>query len=285
MKFQLLSDLHFEHLTLCVDQIKWELHFPIDCDILCLAGDIGDPFTDLYWSFVNYASKHSKYVLIITGNHEAWGKTVQEVDDYLEQKCRDNVIFLQRKQFVYKDYLFLGCTMWSNIPIEYHYEFKQDYPDFKQIKKHNPKIMCKLHEQDKKWLQTTLEENKENKNIIVLTHYAPMFNIPHLYRFQNNISQFMFSSDLRDMFKYVNLWCYGHTHADTESHTYLVEGYNTVFASNQHGYPEAIRYKFKPDFSIVFPILYHCPTIFPKSKMDFLLPQKRVTRSSKKDLN
>lgn len=278
MKIQILSDLHFEHLNLHVDKINWSLHFPVNCDIICLVGDIGNPFSDLYWSFINYVKKHSKYVLIITGNHEYWGRTITEVDNYLEEKCKDNVIFLQRKSFIYKDYIFLGCTLWSNIPTEYHYEFKKNYPDFKNIKKHTPKIMCELHEKDKKWLETSIEENK-NKNIIALTHYTPMFNIPHLDIFKNNISQFMFSSDLRKIFSSINIWCYGHTHADIENHTYLIDGYDTVFVSNQHGYPTAIRYKFKPDFSIILPII-KTTTIFPLSHMNFETPKKRITRSN-----
>lgn len=244
MKIQVFSDLHLEYLPM---EKNWEKEYNINADVLCLCGDIGDPLSKIYWSFIDYARKNAKYVLILTGNHEYWKYEKNHVEWELKNRCSKipNVFYLQRDVFFYGGYAFLGCTLWSHIPKQYIEPFNKTYPDFKNIKSCNPYIFNKWHDEDKKWLQNALIECKKRElKSIVLTHYTPSFNISHQRKYKNNPSQYMFSSDLKSLFPSALMWLYGHTHSDQPKNIYKIKKYNTIFASNQQGYPQAVRFNF-----------------------------------------
>jgi len=52
---QVCSDIHFERGDLTKDDFKNIIQK--NAEILVLAGDIGDPFTDIYLEFINYCSR------------------------------------------------------------------------------------------------------------------------------------------------------------------------------------------------------------------------------------
>ena len=253
MKIQVLSDLHLELLNM---EKLWGNTYSIDCDVLCLVGDIGDPKSDIYWSFIEYVRKHAKYVLVVSGNHECWGMSPYEVDHILSIRCGklNNVEYLQKGVFFYGGFVFLGCTLWSHIPSEYHSKFEIQFPDFSKIQDCTPMCFNMWHNDHLSWLKNALLEakNREMKTV-VLTHYTPLHNLSHSQRYKGDPTQHMFSTDLRYLYNHVDVWCYGHTHADRTGHTYKVNGKKTLFVSNQRGYPNYVRYKFDSSFSLSLP--------------------------------
>ena len=71
MKIQYLSDLHLELMSTHKFSKLCEKIIP-KCDILVLAGDIGDPLhhNDRYKFFLHSMSKKFKKVFLVSGNHE-----------------------------------------------------------------------------------------------------------------------------------------------------------------------------------------------------------------------
>jgi predicted phosphodiesterase len=252
MKIQVMSDIHLECLKMSQN---WEKYYPINCDVLCLCGDIGNPFKETYWSFIEYVKTKAKNVLIITGNHESWGSSKLEVDTHITITCApmDNVFFLQRNS------------------TQYWYEFLQ-FPDFSKIRDATPKTFTQWHKDDKKWLKNALiDAVKTEKETIVLTHYTPMFNLATDKQYRDDHTQYMFSTDLRELFPLVDTWCYGHTHFNTPSHIYKIQDFETLFVSNQGGYPDGNKRtpSFHPDFSITFPLDEKIkPDVFSQKGLD-----------------
>ncbi len=65
MRIQYISDIHLEFFKVLPKQIVRPV-----ADILCLAGDIGYPFSSLYRDFLKQVSRDFKKVFLIAGNHE-----------------------------------------------------------------------------------------------------------------------------------------------------------------------------------------------------------------------
>jgi len=103
-----LSDIHLEFYKRTIPfGIKLE-----KSDILCLTGDIGEPFSDLYFTFLGHCSPLFKYIFIITGNHEYYKtetythKTIQSTNEKIVEVCKqfNNVHFLSDSSFHIPEY-------------------------------------------------------------------------------------------------------------------------------------------------------------------------------------
>jgi predicted phosphohydrolase len=236
----------------------WFNYYPIDCDILCICGDIGNIYSDVFWSFINYVRSRAQYVLLVTGNHDYWGSNISQVDYDLREKLKElnNVFLLQKDTFIYKDYAFLGCTLWSHVPVRHWKQFENGFPDFSKIDYFSPLFMNMMHNDHKIWLTNTLERcKKQSLKPIVLTHYSPVFNISTSRKYRNNVTQHMFSTDMSELFPLVHTWAFGHTHYDVKGHMFRVKDhgdpsriYPTVFITNQRCHPYRVSKHFDPKF-------------------------------------
>jgi predicted phosphodiesterase len=71
MKFQYLSDIHTEQYKSNHKKLKKiETFIKLSAPYLLLAGDVDDPFSNLYKEFLSYLSSLFEYIFIIVGNHE-----------------------------------------------------------------------------------------------------------------------------------------------------------------------------------------------------------------------
>lgn len=103
MKFQYFSDIHTEQYKANPKKLKRIQEFIKPCaPYLILAGDIGDPFSDLYNDFLTYLSPLFQYIFIIAGNHEYYGKhNMNDVQEKIRiiAKSFKNIIFLENDVF------------------------------------------------------------------------------------------------------------------------------------------------------------------------------------------
>jgi len=140
-EFQLVSDLHSEHLD--ADQV-WT--FPTLAPVLVLAGDVGCPQESKYGSFLVAMSIRYEQVFLLAGNHEFYGDRSYHmaklrIQRTLQRLNLTNVMFMDRSSFRHSSGVrFLGVTLWSNIPTDkqpvvqrwvsdYHSIFKPDDGD------------------------------------------------------------------------------------------------------------------------------------------------------------
>jgi predicted phosphodiesterase len=221
MLIRYLSDIHLELLkpsgvTKIINSIK------NNSDQICvLAGDIGNPYSSTYDTFMKHISNTFKKTFVITGNHEYYnnGKTVEETNIYLTSyfKAYDNISFLNNSCEIYKDYLFVGTTLWSNIT---NPEYKIN--DVYSIKSLTYIEYNKLNLESLEFLDNVIEQHKQHKQhkqpLIIITHHMPSKNLidskyktemmtPYNQWFYSDMDKFIL--DNKDIIK---CWFYGHTH-------------------------------------------------------------------------
>jgi len=234
---QILSDIHLEfwpQLESIKDLPRPLNNLPVVAPILALLGDIGIPTLPLYKDFITDVSKKFQLVLIISGNHEYYSGQIEEVDILITNIANSfqNVKYLQRTGFEFNNILFLGTTLWTEIPsspASVYNEYLRCINDYRQIKfmdsetqkvRHiEPKDTTAMHYRDRDWLQEQLiNAGKVGKNVCVLTHHCPIgFNTRCLkMRTEDNILEFLDYTDLREFMGRFNenilVWGFGHTH-------------------------------------------------------------------------
>lgn len=232
MLIQYVSDIHLEFMTK-VPKIK------VMADVLCLAGDIGYPYSGIYKDFLIKMNSTFKKVFIITGNHEYYmsGKNnFRSMDDInsmitsiIKFHSLTNVTFLNNSYELYNDYLFVGTTLWSNISGKNTNDLAE-MNDFKMIKNMSYDIYNMLHLKSCNFIENILQTVNKNK-IIMLTHHMPSFT---LIEKKNSTDLNCFYASNCDKFfvSPIVAWIYGHTHTPNIN---VID--DIMFVCNPKGYP------------------------------------------------
>lgn len=225
LKLHILSDLHLE-----LDYMEPPT---TQSDITILAGDIARGIGAIRW-----ASKLSKPILYVLGNHEFYGFNLSSLTEkFMLQK---KVVFLNNSYTTINDVSFFGSTLWTdfsflNDPILAMYKAKQsinDYavikynPEFKRLR---PEDTLNLHKQSIRELQKFIELPGRK---VVITHHAPSPMSVHP-QYQKDPLTPSFASNLNNIIANSNieLWIHGHTHHSCD---YKIN--NTRILSNPRGY-------------------------------------------------
>lgn len=242
MRLQVFSDLHLEYIQddQYISKGYWENIITIYeiTDIVILCGDIGNPKSEIYWSLIKYCSDRAKHVLLLTGNHEYYGSSILEVEYLISLKLKSypNVKFLQRDIFIIDDYVFVGATLWSFLPIEHSDAFLKISTDFSNIKNFDITAYNCRHTIDKLWMEGTIRDLIGSKyKIMVVTHFSPVFHLAENQKFKNTLSQFLFDTDMSYLFKYINTWIFGHTHFNFQNNILIHQSIKLI--TNQRGKP------------------------------------------------
>jgi hypothetical protein len=208
-----------------------------DADIVVLLGDIGIGIEGIKW-----ASLFPQTVLYVAGNHEHYGKEIEnnlaelktEADKY------ENVIFLENDSYTLGGITFHGCTLWTNFEL---YGMKEDsmaraaqaLSDFSVIghqdKRLSPQDTVDMYLESTQWLNKSLSLSKSEVNI-VLSHHLPTDEAIQI-RYIGNILSPAFASNCFDELSShkIGYWFYGHNHDVIE-----FEHKGTTFLTNQRGY-------------------------------------------------
>ena len=213
MLIQYVSDIHLETSNSSRPNFNNILD-PI-APYLVLAGDIGNPSTDIYEEFLKYCSYNFKQVFYVLGNHEYYNSyrvekllksksfiTDKQFQDLSKKLELDSVESRLRKirgvcskylnirllnQDSYKipdsDYIVVGCTLWSKLKMA-PYNYLQFNDFFRICEDSNsllhPNTYNKWNESDKEYIKKTLillyQENP-NYKIIMVTHHCPTYDI------------------------------------------------------------------------------------------------------------
>jgi predicted phosphohydrolase len=251
MKIQIISDIHLEfydnssYFIDIINNPKYKSEnidngIDKDIDILILAGDIGNPLSNIFDEFIKYVANIYKTVLYITGNHEYYNNSIENIDVILEEKLAkyNNVYFLNNKVKIIEGIKFIGSTLWSNT-LGNKYEIN----DTKKIKKNNKLInssdIDKMFFNNYKFIKDNVNNNENNndiKHIIIITHHLPSYKcIDEKYKYSNYTSWFasnceeIMNMELNTKIKY---WFCGHTHSNVN-----ITINSTQIIANPIGYP------------------------------------------------
>ena len=227
-EIQFISDLHIE---------KWGLiQVEPSASILIVGGDIAPVVNPLYEEQIAYFSAHWEHVLVVLGNHEYYGSSIEGT----EQTCREmfakypNVKLLQKDYIEIRDRIFVGCTLWSNIGNGriYHEQIRKIMKDFTVIDNFSPPDWQALFTDQKNWLEKTLKSLDSNgKQVVVITHHAPLYNESSPPEFRGSAATPAFGTTMTEVFPWVDIWLFGHTHYNIEKQK-VVKGHTTFILSN-----------------------------------------------------
>lgn len=247
---QIASDLHLEHvdaetiLKLFNEEFRNNFFGKIinpSAEILVLAGDIGLPSSSIYRMFIGWCSEKFNQVLLVSGNHEYFNQTLDtdQIDALISNICYSygNVIYMQKKVFIYRDIVFLGCTMWSNILPEAETEVLRHMNDYRKIKHFTIEKSRNLHNNHRQWLQEQLERFSSNElTKVVITHH-PM--VEDTVCKTKKVTDCAFQTNLNNMLKNVDLHIAGHTHRNRDI---KIDNFDYVVNCKGYGIPGSVDY-------------------------------------------
>jgi hypothetical protein len=180
VRLQILSDVHPEMRGVHAASFD----FPVLAPVLALLGDIGDPGTDAYADFLKRQATRFERVLVLCGNHEAYGRTLEEAEHLIRDRCAGapGVTFMHRR----------GVRELRRA---------RDVDQMSDVR-----CFIADHRAIRGWsIQANQQRialaEADEKTVIVLTHHAPTHQPPQERR----------QSAVKAMFRLpVLAWCHGH---------------------------------------------------------------------------
>jgi hypothetical protein len=153
----------------------------------------------------------------------------------------DQLIFLEKDEFIFGGVRFLGTTLWTNyfhelgdIEREKNILILDDaLYDHKVIRLGSEAFSAQRayeeHLMSERWLRERLMEPFHGKTVVI-THHAPSFRCNHI-DFGMNLYSPGFASNLDELVAMADVWCYGHTHSNLD-----IQLGQCRLISNQTGY-------------------------------------------------
>jgi Icc-related predicted phosphoesterase len=222
IKIGFISDIHLEFRN----YHHWLQHFNYNtskCDIIVLAGDIGNPFhqSNYYQRFLEKCSTQAKHTLLVAGNHEFYQKhkySMIQTKNKLKLLCslinerneRDNFVdftsnngnvhFLDNSVFTYMNpnnntpIQFIGSTLWSNVSKEHENTIYNSINDYSQIMEFTPSLSRQLYIRSSEFINKqlqqcqTIQTKQEQETNISTTNTTSSIVITHYPPSTTNVS-------------------------------------------------------------------------------------------------
>lgn len=231
MRIHALSDLH----------VEFEGYTPakVEADFVILAGDIHTKARSSSWAkeAINIPT------VLIAGNHDYYGGSLQGTLRKLKECAQGHVHFLERDVFVHGDVRFIGCTGWTDFRSFGHVQLNasnaqssmNDYrmirhePSFRRLRASDTQAIA---EESRQWLLEQVRKPFAGKTVVV-THHAPLLQLLPLWPDVSGLDA-AYGNDWKEFLaEQIDLWVFGHTH-----HALDVEICGVQFVSNPRGYPQ-----------------------------------------------
>jgi predicted MPP superfamily phosphohydrolase len=227
MKFQYFSDIHTEEYKSNPNKlIKIQQRIKVCAPYLILAGDIGDPFSNIYKDFIIFLSNLFEHIFIICGNHEYYTRKNNDTDwmTTVHNEIRtftstlENVTFLENEVFHISntDISIFGATFWTDIKDDDENIIKY-IADYNFIPNFTIKKTKDLHQFSCQKLQETLDLFPERK-FVVISHHLPSYSLidtKYLLAVPSLICAFASDINISNN-KQIIAWIAGHTHTAIE---------------------------------------------------------------------
>jgi predicted phosphodiesterase len=262
-RIQYVSDLHLECHTKCAFP---HLLVP-NARYLALAGDIGQPESRVFHSFLDYVSQHWERVFYVPGNHEYYTKLPASKWKYhtptpFHQRHRDlrdivgaypNIYFLDSSSPSYfcepENVAVVGATLWTHIPDERLVDAQTEMHDYQHIpvvvgsggdgggtgvRQLHPDDVNHMHARDRGVLSQQIAYWKgRGANVCVISHHMPSLSLISPRFTGRHFIPNCYASSCEDlMLPHVKAWIYGHTH-----NAAVTAIGKTITACNARGYP------------------------------------------------
>lgn len=220
MRILPLSDLHLEIWKEFAPDFDLSISRP---DVVVLAGDIATGANAVHWAAQTFEGIP---VLYVHGNHEAYGKNLEDVQKNILEACLEtkNVHFLNCGEFRLDTVRFLGATLWTDYRlfgednrIRAIHEAEQVMNDYRRIRlaysgyrKLRATDTIKFHLNHRHWLLEKLQEPFSGSTVVV-SHMAPSIQSVST-RYRDDLVSAAYASNMEDIAARVSVWIHGHMH-------------------------------------------------------------------------
>jgi Icc-related predicted phosphoesterase len=232
VKIRPFSDLHLEFDSFLPPKV--------DADLVILAGDTYTGTRGIPWAKAAFPNIPVVYVL---GNHEYYHREFPKLIAELKDRAKgSNIHVLENEAFVWQDFTFLGCTLWTDFALHGDTESalslaQTQMNDYYRIRNATgqalrPEETRAAHLKSREWLENELTARKGEK-VIVITHHVPTRKSASAEYLEDELSP-AYISDLDEMIlqHQPKLWIHGHTHHSVD---HMIG--ETRIVANQRGYP------------------------------------------------
>lgn len=249
MKFQYFSDIHTEQYKSNHKKLKRIQEFIIpSAPYLIIAGDIGDPFSNLYKEFLSYLSLLFEHIFIVAGNHEYYGQhDMFEVQEEIKNftVSLGNVTFLENDIFHIPNtnISIYGATFWSDIQKNEEDDIKYYITDYRCIPNFSIENSKQLYVASCDNLNNALD-TFTIRNFVIISHHLPLYSLldPKYLGAKPSLSSAFASNIVASYNPRILAWVAGHTHKSCEYGKFHV---------NPIGYKdENLKYDYNKTFEI-----------------------------------
>lgn len=216
--FQYLSDVHLEMGGPVPD-------VPRNAPYLILAGDVGDPSSDSYRSFIERMAYTFDSVFVLAGNHEYYShrsalcrgrEWIARVDASVRSVTAEfqNVVFLQNDvvDILGTDVSVFGGTLWTDVRPSEELAVGTMISDYRCIPGFTIPMGRELHAKTVRALEAALDARPE-RVYVVATHHMPKTSLISL-RYAGSPLNGAFASDVACVDdERIVAWVSGHTHS------------------------------------------------------------------------
>ncbi len=100
--FYVFSDLHLEKKSFNTDLITEQEYNESTINICILAGDIGNPQQESFWTFIDQVCKIFDLVLFVAGNHEYFHSCIELTNSLLKAEKLINLRYLIKMVYIFQ---------------------------------------------------------------------------------------------------------------------------------------------------------------------------------------
>ena len=205
-----------------------------------MAGDLWTGTKFIEWagfSWIGKVAPRFKKVLIVLGNHDLWPQgdlSIKNGADKCNAMLQDmgyyNVQVLDMSTYASGDYLFVGCTLWTdmnksdpltmhNMPTFMNYDGKIAYETGLNgaWSRFTSEKWVSIHWKHRDYIKHVAAQNRDKK-IIVITHHLPLPGLGDP-NFIGNQGNYYYSSDLSELIldnENIKYWFCGHSHVSND---------------------------------------------------------------------
>lgn len=236
MKLYVTSDLHTEFGD-CVFENQDDVDVLILSGDICVAKDLDRPDEkgDRVKEFFRRVSRDFPEIVYVMGNHEFYhgdfAKAQSWIQNFLDQENLSNIHLLEKSTWEYRDYLFIGGTLWTDFnagdPLTL-YHAKQGMNDFRGVKNSNvsfykftPEHAMEDHHRMRDYIRHVIDNRRaageRSDRVIVVGHHSPSQISVHPRYVGDEIMNGCYRSRMEEFIldrPEITLFTHGHTHED-----------------------------------------------------------------------
>jgi len=203
MKFQILSDIHFEAFG-CSHDVFFNEYLEIAAKNIIIAGDLCNKKD--FIQLIDQFSKRYEHVIFVPGNHDYYGYSIPYMNEFFKSKNNDRIHILIDDVVTIDDVRIAGTPLWFSKPTNplVELEIRNSIKDF----------YC-IHDFEKdvyKANKKSVEFLKAVEADVIVTHFMPTRKSIN-ERYIGDVCNEYFVCPVLDRYPiHTKHWIHGHTH-------------------------------------------------------------------------